>query len=86
MLQKLFFLALLSQVCKGEDANDDYKDFFEFLRVPTVSFANGEYYGQSLEREANGDKVPHGIGSYISSAGKVLYAGSWFNGTRNTEH
>lgn len=77
----------------GGNGNDDSHspgggDDFSFLRVPAVEFVaaggvgpGGEYFGQTAVREADGARVPHGIGSYLDAAsGAVLYSGRWFNG------
>ena len=87
-LSFLAFLALLASfLTVVVAADDDDSGLFSFLRVPMVVFGGGgsrpegEYFGQWATREADGRKVPHGIGSFIDAAtGRVEYAGRWFNG------
>ena len=82
-----FILATLIPPCLGlipnlGDTEEGDEDPWAFLRVPHVQFSDlGKYYGQWAEREADGRRVPHGVGSYIDAAsGRVEYAGWWYNG------
>ncbi len=88
-----FVIALLALIATTSvnafsDLNDD-DDPFAFLRVPLITFGgddfgsrpNGEYFGQWAVREADGKKVPHGVGSYLDAkTGTVEYSGRWHDG------
>ena len=53
----------------------------EFIKWgPSVTFKNGEYWGQSAVDVTTGYQVPHGTGTYISKQGHLLYAGKWWKG------
>ena len=47
---------------------------------PSVSYENGEYWGQSALDVTSGTQVPHGTGTYISKQGQLLYDGKWWKG------
>ena len=54
------------------------EDFIQW--GPSVTFVNGDYWGQSALDETSGTQVPHGTGTYISKQGNLLYAGKWWKG------
>ena len=47
---------------------------------PSVNFEHGDYWGQSALDATTGTQVPHGMGTYISRQGHLLYAGKWWRG------
>ena len=55
---------------------------------PTFFYANGQYYGQTLCSDGQGAtrgrdcEVPHGNGTYVSSEGREIYSGEWWQGER----
>ena len=55
---------------------------------PTFFYANGQYYGQTLCSDGQGAtrgrdcEVPHGNGTYVSTEGREIYSGEWWQGER----
>ena len=68
---------------------------FKELFQPNRRFQNGEYFGETICKEADkadkagcsggGGTTPHGSGSYRrASDGRILYDGQWYNGKHAT--
>jgi hypothetical protein len=74
---RVFLLVLLTVYCTPPIILGQ-EDFIQW--GPSVTFENGDYWGQSALDETSGTQVPHGTGTYISKQGSLLYAGKWWRG------